>query len=1220
MSDSFDFLAALFAAHEGPIAFDLDNKTVKTRDPAFVDEHQGALYVSPTLPDGRVAFVFGMSDDVDEDDWSQFRLTPTAVLYKPKTGGQIAVWAFDEPQEADDVRALAEALGMHDLDEPIPLPGTSGWRLTRAAEADYHLLDEVDRVYGPGKKRGYADPVKDRQNDRQKPDTETAEVVEKSGKKAAAKTGKKTGKADDAPPWDEDLGSYADATIMAPYDESDPVLAQEMIVSFGANTFSKNWQPKSMPIGAFIAQLCQHREGQKDGPAYVLGDMLPGQRTKVRVKALYGVGIDVDVGTSSATIDAALKKFGFMAVRYTTHSHLKTKTDIKKDVIVKWCEKEMDGADYEDDEVLRAYMLKKGLLAEDIAKTVEYLGTEHKDGGIMVTVAHAAIPKHRIVVPLSTAFDIGKEGKTQNEAMDKWAKVPTALARELNVPLDKSCLDPSRLFYLPRHAKGKPFEISLFGGKLFDWTKLVLDDPFEAEIAKLTKGTSKSKTDAGRDLGRWSMKAAHGFQIVQVLEEHADDKLRHQVSSGFEIECPFDDLHSNAGDTEDRACLAVNAGDGPSEWFTVRCQHESCREFTNLDMLGKMVEDGWFDREVLDDEAYNIVEAADAPNPVAAKKIETEDKAQAAYMQAIFDLPNDFTEEQVEKVVRTCCEANLGTLAENKAKEALKARVGVTTAVMNKMFKDMKTTISREQNVEGKVVDPLGRAVFSYSGEYNFDEAYQACFRALVKVNKDADEPVFSVNQDKPTRLGRDEHGRVRFVEIGTSSAMWAHLNDRITFVRRTDNGTDGARGKVPEEVAKHVYEKCYERLPTQPEVIYTPIFTEKGELIRKAGWYQDLDLLMVDNGFTVPKVYKDPSPEEVEDAVKLLSEEVLGDFPFLDYDTAGHERREPSLANAMAMLITPFMRRMIDSCTPVFFVSKPAPGTGGTFLGMVPIVLFDGVEPAPLRYTQNEEEMQKALLATVMEEAKSHLFFDDVREFNNRVLLMAITSRFIGGRLLGSSKNVERPNRAGWIATGNNPTLGTEMGRRVVDIRLNARTADIQKRTFRHPDFMQWLKANRGEVVHAILTLIAHWINCGKPKFRDRKRASFEDWSEKVGGVLMCANIEGFLDNRRSQGADMDEAATKQFIREWLGKWGKGHPVLAADLWSFAFDMDLDIVQGNNDDQKKSRFSRVLPTLEGRTFRLPSGDYMVRTTVDADDNLTFYLEQLVKEDALEPA
>jgi hypothetical protein len=66
------------------------------------------------------------------------------------------------------------------------------------------------------------------------------------------------------------------------------------------------------------------------------------------------------------------------------------------------------------------------------------------------------MPKHRVVVPLAEPFVITEVAKTQDEGMKLWNQVPKALARFLgDLPLDKAALDPSRLFYFPRHAKGR---------------------------------------------------------------------------------------------------------------------------------------------------------------------------------------------------------------------------------------------------------------------------------------------------------------------------------------------------------------------------------------------------------------------------------------------------------------------------------------------------------------------------------------------------------------------------------------------------------------------------------------------------------------------------------------------------------------------------------------------------------------------------------------------
>lgn len=250
-------------------------------------------------------------------------------------------------------------------------------------------------------------------------------------------------------------------------------------------------------------------------------------------------------------------------------------------------------------------------------------------------------------------------------------------------------------------------------------------------------------------------------------------------------------------------------------------------------------------------------------------------------------------------------------------------------------------------------------------------------------------------------------------------------------------------------------------------------------------------------------------------------------------------------------------------------------------------------------------------LLAAVLE-TRSHMFFDDVRAFNNRALLQSLTARNIGGRVLGSTKTAERPNTVNWVATGNNPDIQSEMARRVVDIRLNLKNVDVQNRSFKHPHLFTWVKDNRGELVWAVLTLIQNWIALGMPRFEERSRASFEEWAAQVGGVLMSAGIEGFLDNAdRRKVADMHDAAIREFAHEWLRRFGKNKPATMAELFTFAKDSQLDICDGANEDQQKMRFMRRLPTMEERTFKINGRDYMVRSALNEAGAITYYLNQL---------
>jgi hypothetical protein len=402
--------------------------------------------------------------------------------------------------------------------------------------------------------------------------------------------------------------TYDDAKLLTAYDPADRRYAGAATISVGKDREAKIWRPQTMPVGQLVALLCKHREGPKNGLSFVLGDMVKGRRLKTAIKSLYAIGLDVDVGTPTAKIEAAQRQLGCLSVRYSTHSHLASKSSFKRDMLTKWAEKNV-GEDVEiDSALIQDYLTEKGW-EPSLVKTVEYTGDEHEEGGIMAVVRHAPMPKHRLIVPLKEPFIIADQGGTQAEAMKLWGKVATALAQLLDIPLDESCLDPSRLFYLPRHAPGRPYDISLHGGDLYDWRSLELENPWEKVAEQLGKssGGSKSITAKGKELGRWSVKAAHGFLICQVVEDFAPDKVRNQTGIGIEVECPFDEGHSNAGDQDDRACWVVSAGDGPSQFFTIKCQHESCKSFTNLDMLGKMLEDDWFSDSVLEDDSYNAV-------------------------------------------------------------------------------------------------------------------------------------------------------------------------------------------------------------------------------------------------------------------------------------------------------------------------------------------------------------------------------------------------------------------------------------------------------------------------------------------------------------------------------------------------------------------------------------------------------------------------------------
>jgi hypothetical protein len=141
--------------------------------------------------------------------------------------------------------------------------------------------------------------------------------------------------------------------------------------------------------------------------------------------------------------------------------------------------------------------------------------------------------------------------------------------------------------------------------------------------------------------------------------------------------------------------------------------------------------------------------------------------------------------------------------------------------------------------------------------------------------------------------------------------------------------------------------------------------------------------------------------------------------------------------------------------------------------------------------------------------------------------------------RVLGRSANVELPVRCVWAATGNNVTLSSEIARRTVWIRLDAKEERPYLRSgFRHSNLRGWAAEHRAELVTAALTLIRAWVEARSPAYAGKNPSpgSFERWAEVMGGILDVAGVEGFLDNAPLlyDRTDSTSEAWRGFFTEW--------------------------------------------------------------------------------------
>ena len=127
---------------------------------------------------------------------------------------------------------------------------------------------------------------------------------------------------------------------------------------------------------------------------------------------------------------------------------------------------------------------------------------------------------------------------------------------------------------------------------------------------------------------------------------------------------------------------------------------------------------------------------------------------------------------------------------------------------------------------------------------------------------------------------------------------------------------------------------------------------------------------------------------------------------------------------------------------------------------------------------------------------------------------------------------------------------MAGELARRVVRCRLDAGVQrPFLRAGFRHADLRGWAKANRPALIHAVLTLVRHWVASGRAP-GTVVLGSYEEYSRVVGGILHAAGIVDFLHDLQAEQRHADDGAAEwdAFVAAWHEQFGVRR-VAAAEL-----------------------------------------------------------------------
>ena len=240
-----------------------------------------------------------------------------------------------------------------------------------------------------------------------------------------------------------------------------------------------------------------------------------------------------------------------------------------------------------------------------------------------------------------------------------------------------------------------------------------------------------------------------------------------------------------------------------------------------------------------------------------------------------------------------------------------------------------------------------------------------------------------------------------------------------------------------------------------------------------------------------------------------------------------------------LAGLLTAVCRPSLD-LAPAFVMEAPSISGAGTGKGMLArcmsLIAF-GREPHAVTGGGDSKETDKRIAAELME-GHPMLFLDNLNNaaFRSDLLASVITERPSRVRVLGLSKMVLLNASAFVVLTGNGLSVAEDLARRVITVRLDAKTEDPEARPFK-ADLRAEVLAKRPELLAALLT-IWRWgrrttLPSGKPL------GSFERWSRWVRDPLLALGCKDVVEQvSRAKARD----AERQFVGELFETWRDRH------------------------------------------------------------------------------
>ncbi len=346
-----------------------------------------------------------------------------------------------------------------------------------------------------------------------------------------------------------------------------------------------------------------------------------------------------------------------------------------------------------------------------------------------------------------------------------------------------------------------------------------------------------------------------------------------------------------------------------------------------------------------------------------------------------------------------------------------------------------------------------------------------------------------------------------------------------------------------------------YPHLPVLRGIARQPHLRDDGVPVREAGYdfhTGRFGVFRADH-YNIP--YR-PTREEALAALALL-EGLLDEVAF-DTDT--------DKAAAVAAMLTAACRPSLPTA-PGFHVAAHTIGSGKSFLSRLISSLATPQNVPGVAFPGDGDEMRKTLIALLIK-SPAVINFDDLNGdiVPSEALKTAMTEEYIGGRILGVSKDVSCSTRTLFLFSGNNVGPVRDMARRVVTIHLDPRCENPVTREFKRPHLEGEVRRDRARYVSAALTIIRAWIVAGSPHTPAKPVASYGKWSDWCRQPLLWLGRPDPVGRLFEQLAHDPDA---ELLHRMLTGWHTAHgttQMLIRDVVRIAEGADTDFAEALRD------------------------------------------------------